>query len=120
MARQNLRRRERRALPSIVRVGWQDRLGQNKSVETRSFDISESGLRFDLPEAVQLRSDVTLRSEKLGLNTRASVRFCTRKGTRYVIGVEFAGNFRWRPPTDEIRRELEASALLALPEPAEQ
>lgn len=113
MSSQNLRKSERKRLLSMVRVGWQDRWGHDKAAHTQSFDISETGLRFELPEAVGLRSYVTLRSDKLTLNTRASVRFCGKQGNKFIIGVEFAGGFRWRPPNDAVRRALEESAALA-------
>ncbi len=86
----------------------------DKFAVSRSFDISESGLRFECIEALPLRSDVTLRSDKLGLQTRASVRFSERKGLKYAIGVEFTGGYRWSPPNEDVRRELEAAEMLAV------
>lgn len=112
MAGSNLRRHERKPFPASIRVGWQDRLGNDKSVMTRSFDISETGLRFELHEALPLRSGVMVRGDKLGLQTRATVRFCERKGGKYAVGVEFAGGYHWRPPTEAIRVALTEAEML--------
>ena len=110
----SLRRYERKKMVSMIHVGWQDASGNDKAVKTRSSDISEAGLRFELPEAVPDRSFVSLRSQTLGLNTRASVRSCVRQGNNYSIGVEFVGGFRWRAPNEEVRKALEEQQLLAV------
>jgi hypothetical protein len=34
----------------------------------------------------------------LGVHGRASVRSCTRKGTKYVVGLEFSAGLKWKPP----------------------
>ena len=83
------------------------------SAVTRSFDISTSGLRFELFERMPLRADVMLRGDKIGLQTRATVRHCASKGARYSIGVEFAGGYRWTPPNDEVRRILQEAEMLS-------
>lgn len=112
MASGNLRRHERKPFPASIRVSWQDRLGNDKSVMTRSFDISKTGVRFELHEALPLRSGVMVRGDKLGLQTRASVRFCERKGPKYSVGVEFAGGYHWHPPSEAIRVALTEASML--------
>lgn len=97
----------------MIHVGWQDDKGNDKAAKTKSCDISEAGLRFELPEAVPDRSFVSLRSQTLGLNTRASVRSCVRQGNKYSIGVEFVGGFKWRAPNEDVRKMLEEEQLLA-------
>jgi hypothetical protein len=112
MASGNLRRHERKRFPASIRVSWQDHLGDDKSVMTRSFDISETGVRFELHEALLPRSGVIVRGDKLGLQTRATVRFCERKGTKYAVGVEFAGGYRWHPPSEAMRVALMEAEML--------
>jgi hypothetical protein len=114
MASGNLRRSERKPFRASIRVGWQDRLGNDKSVMTRSFDISETGVRFELHEALPLRSGVLVRGDKLELQTRATVRFCERKGTKYAVGVEFIGGYRWHPPSEAIRVALMEAEMLVV------
>ena len=92
----------------------QDQFGQQKSALTKSFDISESGMRFELRDRLALRSDVTLSCEKIGLQTRALVRSCGRAKLDYVIGVEFGGGYRWTPPSEEVRQALEEAQMLTV------
>lgn len=114
MAERNHRRHTRKPFPASIRVGWQDRWGNDKSALTRSFDISESGLRFELVESLPLRADVMVRGDSLGLQTRATVRFCERMGTKYAVGVEFTAGYRWRPPNETVRQALMDAEMLAV------
>ena len=100
MEPRNSRRHERTPAPATIRIGWQDRSGNDKFDITRSFDISESGLRFEVQYPLPPRSDVTVQAEKIGLQARATVRYCIRKGLKYAVGVEFAGGYRWRPRSE--------------------
>ena len=79
---------------------------------TKSFDISESGMRFELPEPLNLHADVMVQCEKLGLQARAVVRTCVRHKLKYLIGVEFGFGYRWTPPSEEIRKALQATEML--------
>ncbi|SRR6266487_4103362 len=110
----NLRRHDRRRFSATIRVGWQDQSGQQKSALTKSFDISESGMRFELRERLAPRADVTLRCEKIGLQTRALVRSCAHAKLDYVIGVEFGGGYRWTPPSEEVRQALQEAQVLTV------
>jgi hypothetical protein len=114
MSSGNLRRHTRRSFSATIRVGWQDKSRENKSALTKSFDISESGLRFELNEPVALRSDVTLHCGKIGLQTRAVVRSCVHSRLKYMVGVEFGCGYRWTPPSEEIRHALEKGAMLTV------
>lgn len=98
MSSRNSRRFPRQAVHASIRIGWQDESREDKSAVTRTFDISESGMRFELIERLPLRSDIMVRSDKIGLQTRAIVRYCEPKGMKYAVGVEFAGGYRWAPP----------------------
>ena len=94
-----IRRDERLTTEALVEVTWKDRMGQEKFAKARSLDISETGIRIEMPEALDKQIYVTLRSNALSLHGTASVRSCTRKGTKYLIGLEFSGGLRWRPKT---------------------
>ena len=114
MAGRNKRRYARQTFTVAVQVAWQDPQRNEKVAVTRSFDLSETGMRFEVPEPLEMRSDVMLRAAKIGLQTRAVVRFCEPKGFKYVVGVEFAGSYRWQPPNDEIRAAIEAQNMIAV------
>ena len=92
-----IRRDERLTREALVEVTWKDRLGQEKFAKARSLDVSEKGMRVEMPEALEKQNYVTLRSNSLSLHGTASVRSCVRKGTKYLVGLEFSGGLRWKP-----------------------
>jgi len=97
----NIRRHVRFDGNTTGRIMWQDRFGRDKWSKALFLDISESGARFEMPEAVELRSVVSVSSPAVGLNAaQATVRFCKRQGNKYLVGVEFVGGFTWKPRTD--------------------
>jgi hypothetical protein len=95
-----IRRDERKSAAELVELTWKDRSGQEKFAKARSLDISELGMRIEVPEELEKQAYVTLRSNALSLHGTASVRSCTRKGTKYLVGLEFSGGLRWKPKTD--------------------
>jgi hypothetical protein len=96
-ARHDLRRHNRQDCnpPVKVKIMWCDPSGHDKFANAGALDISEMGLRLKVPEALSVRSCVTLRSESLKLQGQASVRHCSRLGTTYAIGLEFGRGVRW-------------------------
>jgi hypothetical protein len=56
-------------------------------------------MRLELPEPVDPRTQLFLRSEKEKLVGGASVRHCHRFGAKYILGVEFNQGVRWRSPS---------------------
>jgi len=99
--RHDLRRQDRVSCSQTVTVMWRDNRGEDKFANAQALDVSSHGLRLQLPEAVPYQTSLTLRAAKLGLHGRASVRHCARKGTRFAVGVQFAGDLRWNPPSDQ-------------------
>jgi|SRR5580692_8133758 hypothetical protein len=98
MTSKGTRRHERSEHADIVQVMWKDRDGGDKFANARTLDISELGMRIEIPEAVQERSFVSLRCDKLKLSGTASVRSCQRKGNKYQVGLEFSVGMKWKPP----------------------
>jgi hypothetical protein len=98
MSREGELRRHARAAKSVpVSIVWRDRTGADKFITGRSLDISESGMRVEVSDPVEKQTYVTLQSSPLGLHGTASVRTCTRKGLKYVLGLEFSGGLKWKP-----------------------
>jgi len=92
-----IRRDARISADALVELTWKDRMGQEKFAKARSLDVSETGMRIEVPEALDKQAYVTIRSSALSLHGTASVRSCTRKGTKYLVGLEFSGGLKWRP-----------------------
>jgi hypothetical protein len=93
-----MRRQERIEVAGQVDVMWTDRQGHERFATARSIDICESGMRIQVPEALPERSFVRLRADKIGLAGSASVRSCIKKGTKFLVGLEFSGGMKWRRP----------------------
>lgn len=96
--RRDLRRNARRPCEQQVTVMWRGSQGDDKYVITKAVDISELGLRLQMPEGLQRQTYLTVSSPKLGLSGRASVRHSGRMhGAKFSVGVEFASGMRWTP-----------------------
>jgi hypothetical protein len=97
----DLRRHERVLQGAPVQVSWKDRLGNEKFANAEILDVSEAGIRVKVPESLAEHTLVTLRSERLALHGRASVRSCDRQGAKYLVGLEFIGGLSWKPPSEK-------------------
>jgi hypothetical protein len=95
--RHDLRRHAREDCTPKVKIMWCDASGHDKFANATALDISETGLRLKVPEAVPVQSCITMRSEALKLQGQASVRHCSRLGTTFAIGLEFGRGVRWSP-----------------------
>lgn len=94
----DLRRKARLPCDHTITVLWRDPGGQEKFVRAKALDISELGLRFEMPEALPRQMYLTLGAPKLGLMGNASVRHCSRtRGSKFAVGVEFTAGLRWTP-----------------------
>ena len=94
----NLRRADRVKNSVPVRVTWQDSEGNHKFTRAKVLDISDTGIRIELPEAVPVRGAVGLQAESLGLRCSGSVRHCVRTGIKYIAGIAFIGTVSWKRP----------------------
>jgi hypothetical protein len=96
--RRDLRRHDRQPCEHNITVTWRDTRGDNKFAVARAIDISESGIRLQMPEAPPQHSYVMLRAAKLGLLGSASVRYCVRTAaSKYAVGAEFTAGLQWTP-----------------------
>jgi len=96
--RHDLRRQERQPCEDNVTLMWRDARGDNKFANARAIDISECGMRLQMPEAPPLHTYVALRATGLGLIGNASIRYCLRMAaSKYAVGAEFTAGMRWSP-----------------------
>ena len=93
----NLRRHHRTQARSVVQLVWKDHLGNEKYTKARTLDISQSGMRVEVPEQIPKRSYVTFRADELSLHGTGSVKSCHGKGLKYVVGLEFSAGMKWKP-----------------------
>jgi hypothetical protein len=92
-----LRRHGRSTESTPVQLIWKDRQGLDRFMNGRTLDVSESGIRVELPEPIEKQTYVTLQSVRLGLHGSASVKSCVRKGMKYLVGLEFSAGLKWKP-----------------------
>lgn len=85
-----LRRRQRTVYRGTVTVSWVDSRGEPRFGQMKCLDISASGARIELPQALAARSPVSLRFDRIGFSCSGSVRHCVRYGIKYHIGIEFS------------------------------
>jgi len=89
MKQTDLRRHSRVPLRCQLTISWKDTSGHAKSLRADGVDVSESGVRIETNEPVEPGSRVYLRAESYGVSGSASIRHCSRRGDRYVLGLEF-------------------------------
>jgi hypothetical protein len=92
-----LRRHGRSTESMPLQLIWKDRQGLDRFMNGRTIDVSESGIRVELPEPIEKQTYVTLQSVRLGLHGSASVKSCVRKGMKYLVGLEFSAGLKWKP-----------------------
>ena len=54
-------------------------------------------MRVEVPEQIEKQTYVTVLCAALGLHGRASVRNCSRKGMKFIVGLEFSAGLEWKP-----------------------
>ena len=85
------RRQNREPFECKLRVFWQDSSGRENYAVATATDLSESGLSIIIPTRIETRTRVQVKADDHpGLNGTATVRFCSRKGMNYSIGLEFS------------------------------
>ncbi len=95
-----LRREDRDEKSSPVQLVWKDKTGVDRYVNGRSLDISPSGMRIEISEEIETRTYVTILCAGLAVQGSASVRSCTRRGMKFIVGLEFSG-FAWKPKSKQ-------------------
>jgi hypothetical protein len=93
MASRDLRRNFRIPFSGAVEVSWDDH-GMPGFARGRCVNLSEDGMRIELPTAVPVQSMVTIRVPEIGLVGSAVVRHSRRSGIRFSVGIELSQHLR--------------------------
>jgi hypothetical protein len=67
----------------------EDNQGQSRFLQAKALDVSDSGVRLESSELVEAGTRVLIWIEHYNTSGNAVVRHCTRRGVRYVLGLEF-------------------------------
>ena len=98
MKKANIRGSERILTDAVVKLSWSGASGEPHFARGKILDYSGSGLRIEVSERIQIRSYITLNAAELnraGWAGWGSVRYCTAKRSKYVIGLELSGGAQW-------------------------
>jgi hypothetical protein len=113
------RRKQRRLFDCVLDVSWQDSKGAGHSICARAIDVSNSGVRVEASEAIEPQTEVYVRAERYGLSGITRVCHCSRRGTKYVLGLEFSGDTN-SSDTEESEPFVDYYELLQISPNAEQ
>jgi hypothetical protein len=98
MKSQESRGRDRTVSNTVVKLKWSGVSGERRFATGKVLDSSDSGIRVEIAEPIQIRSYVTLEASELnqaGWAGWGSVRYCLPKRSKYVIGLELSAGARW-------------------------
>lgn len=84
------RKEPRRFTNAMFAVVWQDARGQSRSIRARGLNVSKSGMRIESAEQLDPGTSVNVQAERHELSGRAFVRNCARRGSNFLIGLEFS------------------------------
>jgi DnaJ domain/PilZ domain len=84
------RKEQRRFTNAMFAVAWEDARGQSRSIRVRGLNVSKSGMRIESAEEIHPGVPVSLQAERHELAGKATVRNCTRRGSGYLVGLEFS------------------------------
>jgi len=96
--RPNSRGSERTLSNALVKLKWNGASGEPRSAAGKVLDCSESGVRIEVAEPIQVRSYVALDAPELnraGWDGWGSVRYCVSRRSKYIIGLELSAGARW-------------------------
>ena len=80
------RRKTRISYDGPVIVSWEDR-GEPRYARGRCIDVSESGLRLEVPVSIPVRTEVSVNAERIQVSGQARIQHLARCGAKYRIGV---------------------------------
>jgi len=83
------RRKQRQRFDCPLEVSWKDSQGNSRTIMAQAIDVSNSGIRVEASEPIEMHTEVYVRAERYGLTGSTALRHCSRRGSKYVLGLEF-------------------------------
>jgi len=84
------RRHRRIPYSGTIRISWTDPSGSPRFANAKCIEVSESGMRLEVPVNVPERTMVMLNAERIKLAGSAWVRHTVRHGAKYLLGLELS------------------------------
>jgi|SRR5579863_6614398 len=73
-----------------IRLKWDDARGNARFVQGKCIDVSENGLRVEVPTRIEPGTRIFLNAERIKLSGAAAVKHVERSGARYILGLELS------------------------------
>ena len=73
-----------------ARISWEDERGLTRFAHAKCIDVSEGGLRIETSEVIPVRSQISLRADRINLGGSATVRNIRWRGCKYILGVNLS------------------------------
>ena len=73
-----------------ARISWEDERGLTRFAHAKCIDVSEEGLRIETSEVIPVRSQISLRADRINLSGSATVRNIRGRGSKYILGVNLS------------------------------
>jgi curved DNA-binding protein CbpA len=86
------RRKQRQLFDCSLEISWKDSQGISRTISAQAIDVSNSGIRVETSEPIEMHIEVYVRAERYGLTGSTTIRHCSRRGSKYVLGLEFNPN----------------------------
>src|SRR5260370_478315 len=83
------RRKQRQLFDCALEVTWKDIHADSRTIAVHAIDLSDTGIRVESSEGIALHTEVFVRAERYGLTGTTAVRHSSRRGPKYVLGLEF-------------------------------
>lgn len=79
----------RRPFDCSLAIVWRDRNGMTTYARARGLDVSDNGARIQYSEPIPLAATILVQDQHSGFRRAGIVRYSTRSGSKYAIGIEF-------------------------------
>jgi len=73
-----------------ILLRWADESGAWNNAEARGVDVSKAGAKVMLREPIKTGTPIRVDAPKLNVSGTGTVRYCTRKGNLFTIGIQFS------------------------------
>ncbi len=83
------RRKQRQLFDCSLEISWKDSRGSSRTITAQAIDVSNSGIRVEADEPIEMHIEVFVRAERYGLTGSTTIRHCGRRGSKYLLGLEF-------------------------------
>ena len=90
MSKKDKRQHHRMQYFGPAHIFWDDEQGITRFAHAKCVNVSEGGLRIEVGEPIPVRSQISLRADRIGFSGSATVRNIAWRGCKYVLGVNLS------------------------------